>query len=96
LLLRVVPGREPSFWYPGALLEEKDDAILVGLVRCPIDVECPVDVVATWHPTHSIVTPVTYNLTLPNTDKPIKLDYPSGAVRIWPRGAEEKSREWNF
>ncbi|CAD7854698.1 MAG: hypothetical protein [Olavius algarvensis Gamma 1 endosymbiont] len=31
-----------------------------------------------------------------NTDKPIKLDYPSGAVRIWPRGAEEKSREWNF
>ncbi|CAD7851197.1 MAG: hypothetical protein [Olavius algarvensis Gamma 1 endosymbiont] len=58
MLLRVVPGREPSFWYPGALLEEKDDAILVGLVRCPIDVECPIDVVATWHPTHSIVTPV--------------------------------------
>jgi len=85
-LLTVIPAGESIFWCPGAILEEKDDALLVGLVRCYMKVECPVDVAATLHPARGFV----YNIALPSTDKPIKLNYPSGAVQIWPRGTKER------
>jgi len=85
-LLTVIPAEESIFWCPGAILEEKDDALLVGLVRCYMKVECPVDVAATLHPARGFV----YNIALPSTDKPIKLNYPSGAVQIWPRGTKER------
>lgn len=80
LMLTVSPVAETLFWCPGAVVEEKEDAMLVGLVRCHINLECPVDVTAALHPTR----PLVYNIALPRTDKPIKLDYRSGAIQVWP------------
>lgn len=80
LMLAVSPIAETLFWCPGAILEEREGAMLVGLVRCHIDSECPVDVAAILHPTRHLV----YKIVLPKTHKLIKLDYRSGAVQIWP------------
>ncbi|MCB2263396.1 MAG: hypothetical protein LGR52_10765, partial [Candidatus Thiosymbion ectosymbiont of Robbea hypermnestra] len=55
LVLTVSPMAETLFWCPGAILEEKEDMMLIGLVRCHIDSECPVDVAATLHPTRHLV-----------------------------------------
>jgi len=81
LVLTVVPMLETLYSCPGALVRETDEAVLVGLVRCRIETQCPVDVAAQ----PDTDNPGSYKITLPDTGKPIKLDDPSGPVKLWPR-----------
>jgi len=79
-ILTVMPMLETLYFCPGVIIREEDDAMLVGLVRCRINTKCPVDIVAT----PDSASPGNYNIALPSTDKPVKIDYHSGATQVWP------------
>lgn len=80
LVMTVTPMLETLYAFSGAVVKEKSDAVLIELVRCRINTKCPVDVDATPDPAN----PGSYNMVLPKSDKPIKIDYRSGVVQVWP------------
>lgn len=80
LRLNVIPMLETLYHCPGIVLEEKNGSIFVQFVRCRINADCPVDIKADLDPTN----PGSYNIVIADTNKPIKINYDSGAEQIWP------------
>lgn len=81
LKLTVMPILETLYACPGILLKEENDAVMVEFVRCRINANCRVDVKATTDPD----SPGSYNIILSNAEKPIKINYHSGAIQVWPK-----------
>ncbi len=80
LRLTVIPMLETLYTCPGIMLKEGNDAVIVEIVRCRINANCPVDVKASIDPAN----PGSYNIILSSINKPIKINYDSGAIQIWP------------
>ena len=81
LKLTVMPMLETLYTCPGIMLKEKNDAVMIEFIRCRINTSCPVDVKADADPNN----PGNYNIILTNTEKPIKINYHSGAMQVWPK-----------
>jgi hypothetical protein len=81
LQILVMPMLETLYTCPGVLLGEANGAVMVKFVRCRINANCPVDARAVV----DSANPGRYRISLPDMDKPIKIDYRSGAVQVWPR-----------
>ena len=80
LVMTVTPMLETLYACSGAVINEQSDAVLIKLVRCRINTKCPVDIDATPDP----AKPGSYNMVLPQSEKPVKVDYRSSVVQVWP------------
>ena len=80
LLVTVIPMLETLYACPGVLIKEENDAIMIEFVRCNINTTCHVDAEAAADSNN----PGSYKITLPDKGKPIKINYSTGAVKIWP------------
>ena len=79
--LAVVPMLETLYFFQGVVLEEKQDAVYVHLVRCKNSEKCKVDAEAQL----DLDTPGRYIVDIPHkTNKPIKLNFASDKRQIWP------------
>jgi hypothetical protein len=81
LQITVMPMLETLYTCPGVILGEANGAVMVEFVRCRINANCLVDVKTVADPAN----PGSYRIRLPDMDKPIKIDYRSGAIQAWPR-----------
>jgi hypothetical protein len=82
LLLTIRPIMETLYSCPGVIIEENSNEIIVSIIRCRINKKCTVDISST----HDPMNPGSYNIILPSTDKPIKINYLTGGViQVWPQ-----------
>lgn len=81
LKLTVTPILETLYACPGILIKHEKDAVMVEFVRCRINDNCRVDVKANTDPD----SPGSYNIILSNDEKPIKINYHSDAIQVWPK-----------
>lgn len=81
LVLTVMPILETLYTCPGITIKEKDDALMIEFVRCHINSNCHVDAKATVDQDN----PGSLKITLSDMEKPIKIDYHSGFVQVWPK-----------
>ena len=71
VLLHIDPMLESAWYLAGADLTETETAVELSLIRCRIGQSCKVDLAATTHPG----TADPYELTVPQTAKPIVVTY---------------------